>query len=92
MTKHTIKCSFDSGNNFITIERATNRFQRFYEAFLSTLDDQKQLKMATFSFFFSIYLTIAAVFNQTVDVFKPHMMSRVQVFDKIIRRDILPLV
>ena len=80
------------GNNPITIRRATNGFQRFYEAFLSTLGSQKTAQNGYFSWFLSIYLTIAAIFNQNVYVFRPHMLPRVQVFDKIIRPDLLPLV
>ena len=80
------------GNNFIIVIHATIRFQRFYEAFLSTLGSQKTAQNGYFSWFLIIYLTIAAIFNQNVYVFKPHMMPRVQVFDKIIRLDVLPLV
>ena len=80
------------GNNPVTIRRATNRFQRFYEAFLSTLGSQKTAQNGYFSWFLIIYLTIAAIFNQNVYVFKPHMMPRVQVFDKRIRPNLLPLV
>ena len=80
------------GNNLITTRRATNRFQRFYEAFLSTLGSQKTAQNDCFSWFFSVYLTIAAIFNQNVYVSKPLMISRVQVFDRIIILDFLPLV
>ena len=80
------------GNNFITIIHATVRFQRFCETLLSALSSQKTAQNGYFSWFLSIYLTIAAIFNQNVYVFKPHMMPRVQVFDKIIRPDLLPLV
>ena len=36
------------GNNPIKIIRASDRFQRLYEAFLSTLGSQKTAQMATF--------------------------------------------
>ena len=97
-TRHGIRQStpqivlLTRGNNPITIRRATNRFQRFYEAFLSTLGNQKTAQNGYFSWFLSIYLTIAAIFNQNVYVFKPHMMPRVQAFDKIIIPNLLPLV
>ena len=80
------------GNNFITVIHATVRFQRFCEAFLSALSSQKTAQNGYFSWFLSIYLTIAAIFNQNMDVFKPHMIPCVQVVDKIIRLDLLPLV
>ena len=80
------------GNNPVTIRLANNRFQRFYEAFLSTLGSQKTAQNGYFSWFLIIYLTIESIFNQNVYVFKSHMMPRVQVFDKIIRPDLLPLV
>ena len=53
---------------------------------------KKTAQDGNFSWFLSIYLTIAAIFNQNVYVFKPHMMSRIQVFVKIIRPDPLPRV
>ena len=80
------------GNNFITIIHATVRFQRFYEALLSALSNQKTAQNGYFSWFLSIYLTIAAIFNQNMDVFKPHMIPCVQVFDNIIIPDLLPRV
>ena len=42
--------------------------------------------------FFEQLLNNYSYFNQNVYVFKPRMMPRVQVFDKIIRLDLLPLV
>ena len=68
-----------------TIRRATNRFQWFYEPFLSTLSSEKTAQNCYFSGFLRI-------FNQNAYVYKPNSIPHIEVFDEIIRLDLLPLV
>ena len=45
-----------------------------------------------FSGFLRIYLTIAAIFNQNVYVSKPNSIRHIEVFDEIIKLDLLSFV
>ena len=68
-----------------TIRRATNRFQWFYEPFLSTLSSEKTAQNCYFSGFLRI-------FNQNVYVYKPNSIPHIEVFDEIIKLDLLSFV